>query len=136
MSCSIVDAITGQDLVNFRNDCRANGMTNSQIVREAGYVSRRNDGTERVHYTSFYQELLYAQGKLAKVRVTVTDTFGGQPNYSWTIRHQVYIYKSNPVREVKKEIGYTGVKCDKIDMGSCIHLYPRGQAIVIIIQYV
>jgi hypothetical protein len=136
MSSTILHAIAGQDLITFRRNLLAQGMKSSQIVREAGYVSTRQDGSERVHYTQFYQELLYAQGKLAKVRVTVTDTFGGQPNYSRVDRHQVYIYKSNPVREVKKEIGYTGVKCDKIDMGSCIHLYPRGEASVIIIQYV
>ena len=135
MSSTILDAIAGQDLLTFRQNCLAKGMKTPQIVREAGYVSRRNDGSERVHFTQFYQELLYMQGTIQKVRVTVTDTFGGQPNYSWIDRHELYIYKDNPVREVKSHLGYTGVKCDKFDMGNCIHLYPRGEAKVIIIYY-
>ena len=132
----VLNAIQGQNLVQLNKQRSAEGVKKADIVREAGYVSQRKDGTERLLFMQFYQELLYVQGKLAKVRVTVTDTFGGQPNYSWADRHQFYVYRDNPVREVKAEIGYTGHKCDKLDMGSCIHLYPRGEAKVIIIQYV
>ena len=133
---TVLDSLQGQDLVKLNKERTAQGVKKADILREAGYVGTKKDGTERLLFTAFYQELLYAQGKLAKVRVTVTDTFGGQPNYSWVDRYQLYVYRDNPVREVKAEIGYTGVKCDKVDMGSCIHLYPRGEAKVIIIQYV
>jgi hypothetical protein len=130
------NAIKGQALVEYRRDCIARGLKNSEIVRGAGYVSQRNDGSERLNFTAFYQELLYAKGTIQKVRVTVTDTFGGQPNFSWADRYEIFIYNTNPVREVKAEIGLTGVKCDRREWGCDIHLRPRGMNQIVMIQYV
>ena len=65
-----------------------------------------------------------------QVQVEVTDTFGGEANYSWVRRYEVEVPEGasnrSIVRKVKKEIGYTGVRCQTTDWGDTITLDPRG----------
>jgi hypothetical protein len=37
-------------------------VTKSDLVRSCGYVSTKNDGTERLNFTAFYEALLEAKG--------------------------------------------------------------------------
>jgi hypothetical protein len=37
-------------------------LTRSELVRACGYVSRLEDGRERLHFTDFYEALLEAKG--------------------------------------------------------------------------
>jgi len=64
------------------------------------------------------------------VQVEITDTFGGEANYSWVRRYEVEVADSAStraiVRKVKKEIGYTGVHCRTTDYGDMITLDPVG----------
>jgi hypothetical protein len=121
--------LTGSALIAHHSQ----DVTKRDRVISAGYI--RENGLPC--YTEYYSELLYAQGKVSKVRVTITDTFGGEANYSWVDLHTIYIPEQrDPIRYIKKQIGWTGVKCDKTDMGDCVMLYPRGQCKVIIIQWV
>jgi len=46
-------------------------VSKSDLVRSAGYVSTKKDGTERLNFTAFYEALLEAKG------VTLGDS-GGQ----------------------------------------------------------
>ncbi len=49
-----------------------------------------------------------------------TDTFGGEPNYSWVKRGELdhdLLSDSQIVRRVKAELGLTGVRCKREDMG-------------------
>jgi hypothetical protein len=66
------------------------------------------------------------------IHYEVTDTFGGESNYSWVKRGKV---KCKPgeeytnlaaVRRVKRAIGWNGVKCRVESDGDTITLYPRG----------
>lgn len=65
-----------------------------------------------------------------QVQVEVTDTFGGEANYGWVRRYEVEVPEGasnrSIVRKVKKEIGYTGVRCQTTDYGDTITLDPVG----------
>lgn len=62
----------------------------------------------------------------------LTDTFGGESNYSWVRRGVV---DSKPgenysdlaaVRRVKKALGWNGYRCRVENYGDMITLYPQG----------
>lgn len=38
----------------------------SQVVRSCGYVSTKKDGSERLNFTAFYEELLDAEASLSE----------------------------------------------------------------------
>jgi hypothetical protein len=52
--------LTGSDLLSFVNDHKGAGKT--ELVRGAGYVSTKKDGSERLNFTAFYEALLEARG--------------------------------------------------------------------------
>lgn len=58
--------------------------------------------------------------------IEITDTFGGQANYSWVEKYCIEATESNVVRRAKAEIGWNGMRCDKTDCGTFIELKPRG----------
>lgn len=83
-----------------------------------------------------------------------TDTFGGEANYCWVKRGKVTIpeltyygfdgqsgyAKVNKimlrelVKQVKKELGLTGVRCRREEWGDELALYPSNSATVIFIR--
>jgi hypothetical protein len=66
--------LKGQELLTKVNEMREAGESASAIARECGYSSVRENGTERLHFTEFYTELLTAQGKINKmVEYTIED---------------------------------------------------------------
>ena len=69
----------------------------------------------------------------------MTDTFGGEANYSWVDRGQVQ-FKGNEsdmtiVRKIKKELGITGVRCKKTDFGNEIVLDIVGACVRVFITF-
>ena len=73
--------------------------------------------------------------------VEITDTFGGEANYSWVKRGKI---QSKPgedysdlaaVRRVKKDAGWENVRCKREDYGDAIVLRPVGQCIVMFINF-
>ena len=66
--------------------------------------------------------------------IEVTDTFGGQANYSWVEKYCIEATDVTAVRRAKREIGWNGVRCDRYDCGDYIELRPRGMAQVAFIQ--
>ena len=54
--------ITGTELVSTYEQMLAEGKTKSEIVRACGYTSIKEDGSERIHFTEFYTEMLNAKG--------------------------------------------------------------------------
>ena len=65
--------LKGQELLIKVTEMREAGNTASEIVRACGYVSIRNDGTERLQFTDFYTELLTVQGKINNVVESVGE---------------------------------------------------------------
>jgi hypothetical protein len=129
--------LTGTALLAHTDAILADGGSKAYAARSAGYVTTKANGSERILYTDYYTQLLYAQGKLSKIRVTITDTFGGEPNYSWVNLHTIYVRNDkDPVRYIKRQIGYTGVKCDREEWGGSVILRPRGQCIIIMMNWV
>lgn len=65
-----------------------------------------------------------------KVNIEVTDTFGHEANYSWVKRHVIdvidCISNYSLVRRVKREIGWSGLRCITIDNSDIIELRPYG----------
>lgn len=66
-----------------------------------------------------------------------TDTFGGEANYSWVRRVQ-FDCEDSPsdlsiVRQAKKELGLTGVRCNREQWGEDIVLRPVGEATIVFI---
>jgi hypothetical protein len=72
-----------------------------------------------------------------RIQYEMTDTFGGEANYSWARRGEVEIPESASdlmlVRRVKKALGLEGVKCKREKCGDQIALYPVGACVVVFI---
>ena len=86
----------------------------------------------------------------------MTDTFGGEANYSWCKRGTVAtgnitdygfdgshgycraskLMRAHAIREVKSRLDLTGTRCDREMWGETIVLRPRGTATVIFIDWV
>jgi len=66
--------------------------------------------------------------------IEVTDTFGGQANYSWVEKYCIEATEASVMRRAKREIGWNGVRCDRFDHGDTVELRPRGMAQVAFIQ--
>lgn len=75
------------------------------------------------------------------VQFEVTDTFGGEANYSWVRRETVEIKNGTSdmalVRRLKKFAGFTGLKCHVDNTGDMIQVTPYGmcQTAFCVVQY-
>lgn len=71
----------------------------------------------------------------------MTDTFGGESNYSWVRRGVVDTHEGEDfsdlaaIRRVKKEIGWNGLRCKVDNYGDTIALYPVGMCQVCFITF-
>lgn len=54
--------LTETALINKVNAMRSEGYNNSAICRACGYSSKKEDGTERLHFVDFYEALIKAKG--------------------------------------------------------------------------
>ena len=64
--------LTGSDLLTKVKEM--GDVSKSDLVRAAGYVSSKKDGTERLNFTAFYEALLEAKG----VSLSQGSTRGGK----------------------------------------------------------
>lgn len=71
--------------------------------------------------------------------VEVTDTYGGEANYSWVRRHELRGLEGKSdlaiVRRVKREIGWSGHRCRTKKWGDGIRIVPRGICQVCFIDF-
>lgn len=69
---------------------------------------------------------------MAIAQIEVTDTFGGEANYCWVKRWTMKLPPTLSdlavVRRVKKQIGWTGLRCATDNFGDMIKITPHGQA--------
>lgn len=75
------------------------------------------------------------------IHYEVTDTYGGESNYSWVKRGKVECKPGEDysnlaaVRRVKKAIGWNGIKCKVDNYGDAITLHPKGMAQICFISF-
>jgi hypothetical protein len=66
--------------------------------------------------------------------VELTDTFGGEANYSWVRRAELELAASATNRQVvtaaKAALGLTGTRCRRFDHGEGFELRPVGSCTV------
>ena len=74
-----------------------------------------------------------------KVNVEVTDTFGGESNYSWVRRYSFMVpdclSNYSVVRRVKKYIQWNGCRTVTENYGDTITLRPQGMCQVAFITF-
>lgn len=70
--------------------------------------------------------------------VELTDTFGGEANYSWCRRYLLDLPDNASDRQVvtlaKRVLGLTGVRCRRFDYGEGFELRPVGACVVAFIM--
>ena len=117
--------LTGTDLLNFRAESLAQGMSNPEIARGAGYAVTRQDGTERIHFTEFYENILIARGNMWRITVNVAENtpMGIQPG--WTDSFTTSSRSARSIaRKVRQMTKLTNVKCKKVVQDGKVYLYP------------
>lgn len=71
----------------------------------------------------------------------VTDTFGGEANYSWVKRGKIETKPGEEfsdlaaVRRVKRAIGWNGIRCAVSSYGDMIEIRPYGMCQVCFITF-
>lgn len=74
-----------------------------------------------------------------KVLVEMTDTFGGEPNYSWVQRHTLDVpdglHPRHVVRRAKRALSMQHVRCTRCEDADTITLRPHAWARIIFITY-
>lgn len=117
--------LTGTDLLSFRENCLAQGMTAGQIARGAGYAEMRENGTERIYFTEFYENILIARGHMFRITIHVAENtpMGVQPIWtdSFTTSSRSVRSIARKVREMTK---LTNVRCKKVIQDGKVYLYP------------
>lgn len=72
-------------------------------------------------------------------KIHVTDTFGGEANYSWVIRKELTVSDGLSdlalVRRAKKLFGWSGYPCKSESYGDSITVRPRNDCQVMFIDY-
>jgi len=77
------------------------------------------------------------QAEMQTIRAEITDTFGGEANYSWVRRVEFISNKSKLaiIRKVKKYFSFNGCRARTEDFGEYIAIRPNGINVVIFIEF-
>ena len=74
-----------------------------------------------------------------EVCIEVTDTYGGEANYSWVNRSTIWMRENASdlaiIRKVKKVLGLSGHRCRVTSFGDEFHIDPQGQCIRIFVTF-
>lgn len=74
-----------------------------------------------------------------EVSLELTDTFGGEANYSWVRRHTLTIPRNLSdralVRRAKAWASWSGLRCNVSNFGNQIDIRPAGICNVLFISY-
>ena len=73
------------------------------------------------------------------LKCELTDTFGGEANYSWVRRQTVSLpegaSRRSIVRAAKSALGISGIRCETTDYGDMVELRPRGSCTVAFVTF-
>jgi len=77
---------------------------------------------------------------MIKYNIEVTDTFGGEANYSWVKRYSIEVAEDASdvaiVRAAKKAAGWKGWRCNTERVGEGFEMRPRdGTCVIMFISY-
>lgn len=68
-------------------------------------------------------------------KAEMTDTFGGEANYSWVQRVEVKATnEANAIRKIRKAFDLVNIRCKKEDYGDQIVLRPSGMCLIVFID--
>ena len=71
--------------------------------------------------------------------VEVTDTYGGEANYSWVWRYELALppgaSRRTAVRAAKRIAGWAGVRCRTDEFGDEYWLHPYGACMVMFVTF-
>jgi hypothetical protein len=74
-----------------------------------------------------------------KIDIHLTDTFGGEPNYSWVRRYSIEVPKQISdlamMHRIKKVAGLNGVRCTVSRYGDSLELRPEGRCMVLFANF-
>ena len=73
-----------------------------------------------------------------RINVELTDTFGGEANYSWVRRADIVVRthkRRSIVRAVKAWAGWTGLRCEVKDFGEGMVIRPAGICQVLFVTF-
>jgi hypothetical protein len=119
--------LTGTALLAHSEACRAAGVSIAIIVRSAGYIGTRKDGSERLHFTEYYENVLIAKGEMFRIKIDVAEITpaGLQPvwGYSFTTTTKNHQSIARKVRELTQ---LTNVKCNRTVKDGVVRLQPKG----------
>ena len=73
------------------------------------------------------------------INCEMTDTFGGEANYSWVRRATVELSQDASrraiVRAAKSALGINGVRCETTDFGDMVEIRPRQSCTVAFVTF-
>jgi len=74
-----------------------------------------------------------------KINYELTDTFGGEANYSWVNRASIdapdNLTDLAIVRRAKKWAGLKGITCKVDNCGECFAIYPNNACVVLFVTF-
>ena len=73
------------------------------------------------------------------IQVELTDTYGGESNYSWVRRYRLEHKPGETnralMRRVKSALGWSGIRCAVVNYGELIDIRPAGAALVAFVTW-
>jgi hypothetical protein len=73
-----------------------------------------------------------------KAYIELTDTFGGEANYSWVKRYEFDAAEMS-ARQIERKardlVGLTDVKCSRVDYGDMVEWRPRNACMVAFLTF-
>ena len=70
--------------------------------------------------------------------VEITDTFAGEPNYSWARRYSFSMDENASdaavMRRAKREAGYSGIRGRRYKFGDLLEFRPYGECVAMFVS--
>ena len=73
------------------------------------------------------------------IQIELTDTFGGEANYSWVRRYRLEHEPGETdralMRRVKKTLGWSGIHCTVVNYGDLMDIRPTDAPLVAFVTW-
>lgn len=125
-----IDKLKGEALITIRKRLLDAGYKVADICRVAGYVTEKSDGTKRINFTEFYEEILIARGDMIRVCLHVAEQTpdGIQPTWG-----DNFTTCSKDVRTISRQVRHmmkwSNKKCKRTREGNNITLERNGEMV-------